>query len=182
MGLILAVAVLSAADEKDFFPVKAGAKWTYAAGEEEVTVTVEGPAKVGEKECHVFKREWKGGSSKEFFSVTDQGVFLVRLEADRNTEFPDNPVPRMKFGTKKGETWTWKFEQQEGTYENQGEEEIEVPAGKFKAWKIHVVAQAGEMKYVTTRWFAAGVGLVREEMKRGDQTRITELKKFELPK
>ncbi len=169
-------------DEKDFFPIKNGTKWVYDSAGQDLTVTVSGTAKVAEKECVVFKKEWTGGSSKEYYSVTDQGVFLHRLEADKTTEFPDNPVPRLKFGLKKGEFWEWKQDIQNGKYEHRGEEEIEVPAGKYKCWKVHVEASSGDMKYSVTRWFASGVGLVKEVMSRDGKDRVMELKRFEAAK
>lgn len=176
------LALLLALDDKDLFPLKPGSKWIYDASGTVVTATVDGTAKVGDKDCTVVKREWDGGSSREYYTVTEDGVFLHRLEADKNVEFANDPVPRLKFGVKKGDTWTWKFEGQEGKYEHQGEEEIEIAAGKFQAVKIHVTATSGDMSYTVTRWYAPGVGLVKEEMVRDASKRVTELKKFEAGK
>lgn len=164
---------VGAADDKNLFPVKTGSKWVYVAHGHESTVTVEGTEKKGDQELTVLRREAGDKSVKEFYAVTEKGVYFVPQGLD------DNPVPRLKFGTKKGDTWTWKHEQQEGTYENQGEEEIEVPAGKFKAIKIHVTAKAGENEYEVTRWYASGVGVVKEETFRDDETWTLELKSFE---
>lgn len=180
--MMLVLLVLVTADERDLFPLKTGAKWVYDAAGQELTATVEGTAKVGEKDCLVVKKEWPGGSSKEYYRVDDKGAFLCRIDADRTTEFPENPVPRLRFGLKKGDTWEWKHDGQQGKYEHQGEEEVEVPAGKFKCVKVHVAATSGEMKYGVTRWFAPGVGVVKEVMTRDGQDRVTQLKKFETPK
>lgn len=176
LGLLL---VAGLADDKDFFPTKKGTKWIYTAGDMEITVSVDGTEKVGDVECSILKREFPDTTTREFYSVTEKGVSLHKIEAQQTMEFKDNAIPRVRFGTKKGDTWEWKAEGQEGKYENAGEEEITVPAGKYKTLKIVVNAKGGGSEYKITRWYASGVGLIKEESVRGDQSFVMELKKFE---
>jgi len=173
LPLLLFFAVVQ--EDRDLFPTQEGCSWLYNLDGEDVTVTIVGKEKVGDQECTVFRKESEKGAAKELFAVTEKGVFFYP-GGDR---FKDNPVPRLKFGTKKGDTWEWKAEDQEGKYEHQGEEEIEVPAGKFKGIKIHVTAEGGGQRYEVTRWYAAGIGVVKEETTRGGKTSTLELKKFE---
>ena len=180
MRIALAILFLvTAADDKDYFPTKKGTKWIFTAGDGEITVTVEGTEKVGDVECAIFKKDYPDQTTREYYAVTDKGVSLHKIDAQQTMEFKDNPIPRVRFGTKKGDKWEWKTEGQEGNYENAGEEEITVPAGKYKALKIVVSAKSGNNEYKITRWYASGVGLIKEESAAGDQTRTMELKKFE---
>ena len=60
----------------------------------------------------------------------------------------------------------WKFDGAIGetkvsqNYEITGEEEIEVPAGKFRAWRIHC-EQTSPTTATIDRWFVRGTGFVR---------------------
>ncbi len=163
----------------DVFPVKKGAKWTYTAGDAEVTITVEGTETVGDQECAVLTWEGTSGSVRQFYAITERGVFLYRLASNKTIEYKDNPIPRLKFGTKKGDSWESTTKGMEGTYENQGEEEIEVPAGKYKAWKIVGKTKFEGRDYRVSRWFVPNVGLVKEERAPGEQAKALVLKKYE---
>ena len=61
---------------------------------------------------------------------------------------------------------SWKFDGAIGdtkvsqNYEITGEEEIEVPAGKFRAWRIHC-EQTSPTTATIDRWFVPGTGFVR---------------------
>jgi hypothetical protein len=46
----------------------------------------------------------------------------------------------------------------------EAEETVRVPAGEFKALRVKVVTTTGRGTGRATRWFAAGVGLVKEEV------------------
>jgi RNase P/RNase MRP subunit p29 len=73
---------------------------------------------------------------------------------------------RLDLGVKAGESWAVESKgvgdaKVTTTYTVGKEEELEVPAGKFKA--IPVTEQRAKSEKKTIRWFAAGVGVVREE-------------------
>jgi hypothetical protein len=95
------------------------------------------------------------------------GIRLLKQTAgDRVTEHA-TPFVRLKLPAVKGEKWEWKGqmgkEQAAVTFTNDGEEDISVPAGKYKAWKVSVVIEIAGVKHTGANWFAPGVGIVRQQ-------------------
>lgn len=69
----------------------------------------------------------------------------------------------------KGRTWTWKGDVEgkpgNSTFTIIGEEEITVPAGTFKAWKVKTKTDdSGKTKATIYTWFVKGVGPVKIEL------------------
>jgi hypothetical protein len=105
-------------------------------------------------------------------STSDKGVFLHRLEP---------PVCLLKYPVKEGATWRVQ------TKNNGVEflvictvgnwEQVEVPAGKFKAIKVHVEYEENVITFTTDYWFAADVGIVM--LSTSSLKGITKLVKFE---
>jgi len=186
---VIALLLIAAFQDKEHFPLEKGMRWTYAVGDAETEMTIKGKAKVGEIECVKVETASGAASSTEFFSVDDKGVMLRKIESWQNETLgerePEPAIPRLKFGTKKGESWEWKGavagQAQSAKYVNEGEEEIEVPAGKYTCLRIRTVAEAAGGKYTIDRWFAKGVGMVKTVVKMGEREQKTELKKFEKP-
>jgi RNA polymerase sigma factor (sigma-70 family) len=83
-------------------------------------------------------------------TVSDKGLFRVAL----NGKTLDKPTPLLKMPAKIGANW--KLESG-ATYTIIKEEEIEVPAGKFKSVRVETVESGGTV----TRWFAPNVGVVK---------------------
>jgi hypothetical protein len=78
----------------------------------------------------------------------------------------DEPEPMLKLPAKPGDQWKWKSKflspSYEVTYTFRGEEEVIVPAGKFKALRVDSVSV--DQKGGTTRrsvWYARGVGVIQ---------------------
>jgi hypothetical protein len=171
-----------------FLQLKEGAIWTYVNGASEGKVKVAGREKIGDVETFILVTEMGGSSTeKEFISVDATGIRMHRLVSDRNvTDFPQ-PFVRLKLPPAKGDTWEWKGdigkEKATATFTNDGEEEITVPAGKFKAWKISAVVEIGGVKHVGSNWFAPGVGIVKQQSRfeTGGKKHesVIELKSFE---
>jgi hypothetical protein len=78
----------------------------------------------------------------------------------------------IKLPPKKGEAWEDAKEKVKGAVED--EEEVEVPAGKFKTWRVKVGTPAFEL----TLWLAKGVGEVKRSIKLGERTMTLSLKAF----
>ena len=70
---------------------------------------------------------------------------------------------------KKEEKWEWsgKVGEQEANLKGEvlGEETITIPAGTFKTYKVNIIVRDddGRILVSTDRWFAYGVGMVKEE-------------------
>jgi hypothetical protein len=84
-------------------------------------------------------------------AVSADGLFRV----SHNDKKLDAPVPLFKQPAKAGTKW----EVGEVTYTVIGEEDVEVPAGKYKAVKVDV-ASGGDVH--TSLWFAPTVGLIKQ--------------------
>jgi len=62
------------------------------------------------------------------------------------------------------------------TYKTIGEEEVNVPAGKFKAVRVEGEEQFWGTTYRVTRWFAPGLGAVKTVTVWDDKEKVEELK------
>jgi hypothetical protein len=168
--------------------LKEGITWTYVTNGVEGKVKVTGKEKIGEVEAFVLTTEMGDSKSEREFIVSDAtGIRMLRqASGDRVTDYAP-PFVRLKLPAAKGDTWEWKGdvgkEKASVTFTNDGEEEITVPAGKYKAWKISAVMEIGGVKHTGSNWFAPGVGLVRQESRfeSGGKKHesVIELKSFE---
>ncbi|HZT83377.1 MAG TPA: hypothetical protein VFA26_24315, partial [Gemmataceae bacterium] len=94
------------------------------------------------------------------------------------------PLLFLKLPPKKG--GAWKFDFKLGGQQVKGglvldEEEVTVPAGKYKAVVVETKDAEGPatLKPQAKWWYAPGVGLVKQQMKVGDAEATFELEKFE---
>lgn len=166
--------------DAEWFPVEKGTTWTYQVDGAELKVTAREKEKVGDVECVRIERAAGADATSEWYEVSKEGVLLHKLEVWRNEQRQENqpapPVLRLKFGLKKGESWDWKGEAgQKATYTHDGEEEIEVPAGKLACVKIRCEAENPQGAYRIDRWYAKGIGVVKEVFTIDGRSRVTEL-------
>ena len=171
-----------------FLQFKEGATWTYVSGTTEGKVKVIGREKIGEVEAYVLQTTIGSSSSeKEYLVSDDKGIRMLRQSSDdRKTDYPE-PFVRLKLPAAKGDTWAWKGDigkdKASVTFTNDGEEDITVPAGTYKAWKISAIMEIGGVKHTGANWFAPKVGIVRQTSKfesGGKKHESTiELKKYE---
>ncbi len=154
-------------EKPDYYPLKVGAKWHYrlkAAGQDNAKIvlqlakfeTIDGQ-RLGRMETVA------NGSvvASEHLASTAKGVFRHRFNGIEVMQ----PLCLLKYPVKDGESWDSAFsvgtEKATATC-RVGREEIEVPAGKFKAVTVRVIADTGGMKISTTYWFVAGMGVVKQ--------------------
>src|SRR5947209_1369737 len=103
--------------------------------------------------------------SVDLITVNERGVLCpARIHADGKITKLVPPQAMVSTPLVKGKTWTF-----EGTigeikvnqrYEIADQEEIEVPAGNFRAWRIHC-EQSSPAPATIDRWFVTGVGFVK---------------------
>jgi hypothetical protein len=171
MHAVLAALLLAAPVPKEgekpilYLPTKEGTKLVY-----ETKVGDEGGREYTET---VAKAEAKGGSHRvtleqvsgkttrrTVFEVSATGVARIAVdEKDLTT-----PVPVLKIPAKAGDKWTANGDRD--TYKVGKEEEVEVPAGKFKAIPVEseraVKGPGGRaVTMKTTTWYAPDVGEVK---------------------
>ena len=182
----LVAPTLPAKDEKQptYYPVGVGHTWEYelqVAGMNKTLVTKFSKSeKDGDKELFLLEAEVDGMTvpMTEHVSVSADGVMRHKF----NGMALETPLPLLKYPYKAKDSWTTKTkvgtEALEVTATTGEIEEIETPAGKYKAVPVSLEAEQMGMKVITTYWFAPDVGIVSQKMKIGEIEFSTKLKKF----
>ena len=201
--MTLLVFVVSAVAGDAYLPLGKGAKWVYQVDYDETTLIVHevtATEKVGEVECFVMEHrtEFNAGQPdarirvmrKEWLARADGGVMLHRTQRGPSEMRLEKPFFRLKEPPKADDEWTGqaKVGEQETTwkYHVDQEEDVEVPAGKFRAWKVRYEIQTGSShRFEGIEWIVKDVGIVKAEShiaSSGDTFDfVTELKKFTPP-
>jgi hypothetical protein len=191
-ALLLAAAVpapLFAADpppSEDLFPLAVGNAWTYRVQpfvvpgqppnyqEDRFVVRVVRQEMVGDQTCFLLEGRLRDRvAATEHVAFTKDGV--TRFRADNYDITP--PVTVLKPGG--GDPWAIEYRLGDRPASGRFRQEAgnaRVPAGTFRrATVVH-----GEVNGTqTTVWYAAGVGMVRQEISEGKRTTRLELEKFE---
>ncbi|MCS7167662.1 MAG: hypothetical protein RMI91_01405 [Gemmatales bacterium] len=172
----------------DYYPLVVGTRWDYRIvfdGEvkgsiSEVVAEQEtiNNVRLLRLEAHV-----KGTVvATEHLRATPQGVYRHRVQGAESK----SPVLVLRYPVKAGDSW--KIATQVGQQRIEGKvttrlDEVEVPAGKFKAIVTEGDFEVDGKPLKVTTWFAEGVGVVKEitELIPGIATTI-ELEKFRLGK
>ena len=186
-ALALLALLIQDPDPREFLAMKPGTSWVYVSEGRELKVKVAGTEKLDDLECVVFESESSGLVQKDHFTVDAGGLRSVRIAAGARESRYDPPILRVKFPLKKGEKWEWKGtcggREEKAAFTNEGEEEIEVKAGKFKAWKVFGGFDGPNGGSTSTTWYADGVGMIRQDtcvMLQGSIVKVSaELKSFE---
>ena len=188
--LALGPAALAAPAPKDrksdpYFPTTEGTKRVYETRTgENVSEHTEVVTKVEKKDgaFRVAVGQEVDGEMRvtSVFEVSARGVSRV---ANAAGDLP-NPVPLLKLAAKPGDTWDWEREGPGGfgpvttRYTAGPEEEVEVPAGKFKALRVESATELKGRVTKYTLWYAPGVGLVKSVSTSGGPERNQVLKAF----
>lgn len=121
--------------------------------------------------------EKAGGKQATVYEVTDKGVVRPKVPGS------DEPMPLLMLGGQPGDTWThrtpgWGGHTLKRTFTLGREEEVEVPAGKYKAIKVESVGKLDVFDGRMTEWYAPGVGVVKSETRMGSFIFTSVLKEF----
>ncbi len=132
-----------------------------------VVYRVEGTENLDGKELLKFEMHRAGIITNTDLLTEDQhGVLCwARINLDGELVKFNPPQPMIAMPLKRGATWN--FDGQAGDlkvrqhYEVTGEEDVQVPAGKFRAFRIHS-EQTSPSPMTIERWFATGTGIVKD--------------------
>jgi hypothetical protein len=147
--------------EVAYFPTRMGDKREYEvrSGDTVESTYTDTVTKVEKADAalHVtITRDYPGGQSwQTIIAVSADGLFRV----SSNGKAVDTPVMLFKLPAKAGTKWERGPEGSQTTYTVVGEEDVEVPAGKYKAVRVEEAVGGGTR---TVLWFAPGVGLVKQ--------------------
>lgn len=206
LSLLGCFAYACSANAEPLFPTAPGTTWQYKMTQEfgqgirptdvkpdpdgkirlAITTIVTGSEKIDDVEVHKFETRREGVvQAIQFLQVNEHGVF-ERARGDGSGERIKLTPPQktLSFPLKVGEKWEYHGEgadeKVEETYEIVARESIEVPAGKFDAYHLHIVGTQ-PFNSVVDRWFVPGLGEIKDvtEVKRPDGSMIQRLS-FEL--
>jgi hypothetical protein len=132
-----------------------------------VVYRIEGTENVDGKELLKLEMHRAGViTNTDLLTVDQRGVFCwARINLDGEFVTFNPPQPMISMPLKRGASWN--FEGQAGDlkvqqyYEVTGEEDVQVPAGKFHAFRIRS-EQTSPSPMTIDRWFAAGTGIVKD--------------------
>jgi hypothetical protein len=156
-----------------------------------VLYRLEGTENVDGKDLLKFEMHRAGTiTNTDLLSVDDHGIVCwARINLDGELVKFNPPQTMIAAPLKKGAAWD--FNGQAGDlkvkqhYDVVGEEEIDVPAGKFHAFRIHG-EQMAPNRMIIDRWFAPGVGIVKDvttmQGAKGDLLQRISLELTESPK
>jgi hypothetical protein len=189
--LLVASVELAAQDklkETPCYPLQVGTVWHYRAGEGKFTIHVVKQEKVGDSLCALLEARRDGKAiGAEHLAVAAGGIYrhdLTRIAgAARVHTALKPPLLILMLPLKKGATW-----KVDSTREGQpirgefrvDEEEITVPAGKYKTFRVRSMDfEINALKATITTHFAEGVGMVKQVTEIGDARIVIELERFE---
>jgi hypothetical protein len=179
LTLALAAPAQEAAKTNPYFPLKAGAEWTYKVQGGPIKVKVSGTEKIGNTPG--FKLETTANnkvSATEIVAITDEGVqrFSVnQMSAEPAIMFlPMNPDA----------TKEWNIDSKVAGQEIKGtfkvdKDKVTVPAGTYDA--VHVKGTdmtIGATKTTVEYWFAKDIGIVKLKFTLGSQDATLELESY----
>lgn len=202
--LLLAVAVELAAQEKlkqtPYYPLQVGTTWHYRAGDRKITIRVARHEKAGDTFCAVLEATRDGKVvGTEYLAVTGDGVYrhmqtIPQQQADpKDKSKADKPPVRhilkppmlvLKLPPKRGESWKIDSKSDNQTFRGGfqvGEQEITVPAGTYKTFRVASQdLEIDSLKATITTYFAEGIGMVKQIIEVGDAKVEIELEKITL--
>jgi hypothetical protein len=121
------------------------------------------------------------GGADSTFEVSTKGVTRMKLGTRETVS------PLLRLPAKAGDTWTFERQPLPGAaflnakqiYTMGGEEDLDVPAGKFRAVRVEMESFVEDEKRASaTAWYAPGVGLVKSVTKLGANERTQVLKSY----
>ncbi len=185
---VFAVALLpliSGADEPPLLPTTEGMTWNYDLVQEKpsegfdvtvpneedhlaVSYRVGGIEKIDDKDLQRLEI-YRGDTleSVDFIAVEDRGI-TCPARADSQGAITKLVPPQIMLATPLKTGTSWDFDASIADtkvsqhYEIAGEEDVDVPAGKFHAWRIHS-EQTSPAPATIDRWFVPGTGFVKVE-------------------
>jgi hypothetical protein len=132
-----------------------------------VLYRVEGTENLDGKDLLKFEMHRAGAiTNTDLVSVDDHGITCwARINLDGELVKFDPPQTMIAVPLKKGAAWDFNGEtgdlKVQQHYVVVGEDETDVPAGKFHAYRIHG-EQTTPNRMTIDRWFAPGVGIVKD--------------------
>jgi hypothetical protein len=159
MILFLPVFLL-AQGTQDYYPLKPGMSWEFVGADGKTEIKSVGETKkIGDYEYRLIRNALVGTPPEREIPalVSAQGVALF-------DEHDQRDVCWLKLPARPGTEWSHKSSVGLLRMKQAPEEEIEVPAGKYKALKVVTELEIRGAKGTMTTWYAKGIGEVRSDL------------------
>jgi hypothetical protein len=165
-----------------YYPLKVGNTWKYKVGDKKVSTKVAALEKIGDLMTARIETIVDGNVvANENIAQAAGGLVRVAVDGEKYSK----PILFLKLPPPKSESWEIDTKIPGATVKGKfvaGEDEIEVPAGKFKcttaSGDIEINGQPAKFGY----WFAPDVGIVKLKMTTAALDLTWELQKFETAK
>lgn len=191
-GVLLGASVLTAGeprpgrDIRNYYPLEAGNSWTFRVevNGNQVTATSRiakiekiNDISMGRLEATVNDKI----VATEHLQQNDKGVFRHRF----NGLEVEPPLELLRYPVKAGEKWAGELKVGADTGKFSavtGEENVEVPAGKYKTVRVAIQLIEKGKTIDTTYWFARDVGIVKQTVVTEGLNLVMELDRFDRKK
>lgn len=155
---------VGAAPATDYWPLADGNRWVFAGSGLEMTFVV---VEIGPNEFRLDASANDFVIQREYYSIVDGNVFATRREQASGTFILDPPQLFLISPFVPGQTWSWEGEIMDehtaSTSLIMEPETVETPVGTFEAIPVAITVEVAGESVRTIRWFAEGVGIVREQ-------------------
>jgi hypothetical protein len=127
---------------------------------------VTGKKTIGETECFVVEVKVGGMVSQEYLFADASGVKVLGGSQGGVDFLYETPIPRLKYPLVTGASWEGKVRRGDVTVTSLskvlGEEDVEVPGGKYRSFKVSVEIDTPAGKTKSFSWYAKDVGVVKQ--------------------
>jgi hypothetical protein len=190
MALLLTGPALGAAP--DYFPLVSGTEWVYRTSiGQDLVVRASGGAQVGGIACQILESMVNGLVTQRECYRREGGTLYVYVRvypAGDVTLSP--PQPMLVLPPRPGRGWSWNGKAgvtpARVAMQWARMEQVTTAAGTFAAAQLYLEGVVGEERVQSWRWFAPGVGMVKEDSiasSDGGSVRIiAELREFRPPR
>jgi hypothetical protein len=177
IGAVVAIVALlagatgatAASSPAAYFPLAQGSTWTYRTTHGDIVMKVGPPWRVGAYGCRIIETMVGGNTTqRECYGVESDGVYAYERSYPAGTLRLDPPQRVLASPMAVGQEWEWtgRLGDQEVTlkYTWARRERVKVPAGSYDAMQLYFEGMIPpNVQIQTWRWFAAGVGMVKED-------------------
>lgn len=167
VALFLASPVRGAAP--DYFPLTAGTEWVYRTSVgQDLVVRASGASQVGGIACLMLESMVNGAVTQRECYRREGGTLYVHVRIYPGGDIMlTPPQPMLVLPPTMGRGWSWNgkagLTPARVTMQWAKMEQVTTAAGTFAAAQLYLEGIVGEERVQSWRWFAPGVGMVRED-------------------